>query len=65
MVELCASLGHSFGQIGPNLDQIKPELPTILNAVTMGVGIMPAFKDMLTDEEIESVSYYVFESTNK
>ncbi|MDA9233983.1 cytochrome c [Candidatus Pelagibacter sp.] len=59
------SEANSFGQIGPNLDQIKPELPTILNAVTMGVGIMPAFKDMLTDEEIESVSYYVFESTNK
>jgi hypothetical protein len=26
---------------------------------------MPAFEGILTDEEIKSVSYYVFKSTNK
>jgi len=31
----------------------------------MGIGVMPAFEDILTDEEIESVVHYVFESTNK
>jgi len=55
----------SVGQIGPNLDQIKPELIRISNAVTLGIGVMPAFENILTDKEIESVSYYVFESTNK
>jgi cytochrome c6 len=55
----------SAGQIGPNLDQIKPELARVLNAVTMGIGVMPAYEGMLTDEEIKSVSYYVFKSTNK
>ena len=55
----------SAGQIGPNLDQIKPELARVLNAVSMGIGVMPAFEDILTDEEIKSVSYYVFKSTNK
>ena len=55
----------SAGQIGPNLDQIKPELARVLNAVTMGIGVMPAYEGILTDEEIESVSYYVFKSTNK
>ena len=55
----------SAGQIGPNLDQIKPELIRISNAVTMGIGVMPAFEGILTDEEIKSVSYYVFKSTNK
>ena len=56
---------NSQGQIGPNLDQIKPELIRVLNAVSMGIGVMPAFEGILTDEEIESVSYYVFQSTNE
>jgi len=54
---------NSVGQIGPNLDQINLELIRISNAVSMGIGVMPAFEGMLTDKEIESVSYYVFEST--
>ena len=55
----------SAGQIGPNLDQIKPELERVLNAVLMGIGVMPTFEGILTDQEIKSVSYYVFKSTNK
>jgi len=55
----------SVGQIGPNLDQIKPELVRVLNAVSMGIGVMPAYESILTDKEIKSVSYYVFKSTNK
>ena len=57
------SEANSVGQIGPNLDQINLELIRISNAVSMGIGVMPAFEGMLTDKEIESVSYYVFEST--
>jgi cytochrome c6 len=56
---------NSVGQIGPNLDQIKPGLTRILNAVSMGIGVMPAYEGILSDEEINSVSYYVFKSTNK
>jgi cytochrome c6 len=56
---------ESVGRIGPNLDQIKPKLESVLNAVSMGIGVMPAYEDILTDEEIKSVSYYVFQSTNK
>lgn len=56
---------ESNGQIGPNLDEIKPEMMRVLNAVTMGIGVMPAYENILTEKEIESVSYYVSESTNK
>ena len=56
---------RSAGQIGPNLDQIKPKLERVLNAVLMGIGVMPTFEGILTDQEIKSVSYYVFKSTNK
>ena len=54
----------SDGQIGPNLDQLKPQLPQIVMAVTNGVGVMPAWDGILSSEEIDAVSYYVFESTN-
>lgn len=55
----------SEGQIGTNLDQLKPQIPQIISTVTNGIGVMPAFEDMLTMEEIDAVAYYVFESTNK
>ena len=55
----------STGTIGPNLDQLKPQMPQIIVAVTNGIGVMQAWKDILTYEEIEAVAYYIFNSTNK
>ena len=55
----------SAGNIGPNLDQLKPSLDQIIYAVTNGIGVMQAWENILTSEEIEAVSYYVFSSTNK
>jgi len=56
---------ESFGEIGPNLDMLKPQISQIVNAVTNGIGVMPPWGDILTPEEIESVAYFVFKSTNK
>ena len=55
----------STGKIGPNLDQIKPQIPQIILAVTNGIGVMPSFEGMLTIEEIEAVAYFVSTSSNK
>ena len=55
----------SDGQIGPNLDMLKPQMLQIINAVKNGIGVMPPWGDILTLEEIEAVAYYVFTSTNK
>ena len=55
----------SEGQIGTNLDQLKPLMPQVIVAVTNGIGVMPAFEGILSSEEIDAVAYYVFESTNK
>jgi len=55
---------NSKGNIGPNLDNLKPSIPTIINAVTNGVGVMPPWNGILTREEIEAVAHYVFNSTN-
>ena len=54
----------SEGQIGPNLDLLKSSKERIIYTVVNGIGVMPAFEDTLTMEEIESVAYYVFNSTN-
>ena len=62
---LCHTLqaAASYGQIGSNLDQLKPQKEQIIYTVTNGIGVMPAFQDTLTFEEIEAVAYYVFNST--
>ena len=55
----------SKGLIGPNLDQLKLQIPQIIFAVTNGIGVMQSWEDILTKEEIEAVAHYVFNSTNK
>jgi mono/diheme cytochrome c family protein len=47
------------GQVGPNLDDLKPDEPTTERQVTNGGGAMPAFKGQLSDPEIKAVSQYV------
>ena len=56
---------RSTGDIGPNFDQLKPTTSQIISAVINGIGVMPPWEGILTDEEIEAVAYYVFNSTNK
>jgi len=64
---MCHTLqaADSEGQIGTNLDQLKPLMPQVVSAVTNGIGVMPSFEGMLSSEEIEAVSYFVSTSTNQ
>ena len=55
----------SEGQIGPNLDMLRPQISQIINAVTNGIGVMQAWEGILTEEEIEAVAHYIFTNTNK
>ena len=55
----------SEGQIGINLDQLKPLMSQVIMAGTNGNGVMPTFEGMLSSEEIEAVSYFVSTSTNQ
>ena len=52
---VCHSLqaAGSDGQIGPNLDMLKPQVGQIISAVTNGIGVMPPWEGILTEEEIE------------
>jgi sulfite dehydrogenase len=52
------------GEIGPVLDQLKPDASRVKAAVTGGVGAMPAYADLLSAEEIDAVAQYVASATN-
>ena len=57
----------SVGNIGPNLDTVSMTIESVTDMVTHGLGVMPAFGEgeILTKEEIETVSYYVVNSAGK
>jgi mono/diheme cytochrome c family protein len=54
----------SSGAVGPNLDDAKPPLELVVDRVTNGSGAMPAFKDDLSEEDINNVAAFVVESTS-
>ena len=55
----------SIAEIGPNLNQIRPQVQTILMAVKNGIGVMPAMEGILSDDEIEAVAHYVYKSAEQ
>jgi len=61
MCSTCHTLAdaNSDGQMGPNLNDIRPDKMWVISTVRNGIGIMPAFEGQLTSEEIEAVAHYV------
>ena len=49
----------SNGEIGPNLNQIKPDIARVINTVTNGIGVMPPYEGVLSTQEIKAVAHYV------
>jgi cbb3-type cytochrome c oxidase subunit III len=47
------------GNVGPNLDDLKPALARVVRQVTNGGAVMPAFKGKLTPAQIQAVAKYV------
>jgi mono/diheme cytochrome c family protein len=54
----------SSGQVGPNLDETKPDHALAVERVTNGGGGMPPFEGQLDDKQIQDVAAYVVASTN-
>jgi mono/diheme cytochrome c family protein len=50
------------GNVGPNLDTLKPSFAAVQSQVIHGGGAMPAFKGQLSDKQIADVSAYVAQS---
>ena len=47
------------GMIGPNLDAASPSADKVVEQVTNGGGVMPSFKDTLSEQQIQDVAAYV------
>jgi cytochrome c553 len=50
------------GQVGPNLDELKPLKETVAHQVTAGGNGMPSFKSRLSSTQIDQVATYVSEA---
>ena len=61
----CHSLkdAGSVANVGPNLNEIRPDIGRVMNSVTNGIGVMPAMLGILSDKEIKAVAYYVSEAS--
>ncbi len=53
------------GNIGPNLDDAKPPAALVIDRVTNGKGVMPSFKDRLSEEQIKTVADYVSQNAGQ
>ena len=64
---MCHTLqaAKSIGEIGPNLDQLKPQKHHIVYVVKNGAGVMPSFEEMLSVDEIEAVAHFISTSTDQ
>ncbi len=49
------------GQVGPNLDELRPDVDTVLTAIELGPGQMP--ENLLQGEEARQVAEYVAANT--
>ena len=47
------------GTVGPNLDEVRPNVDRVERQVRKGGGSMPAFEDKLSDDQIREVSEFV------
>ena len=58
---LCHTLqdAGTSGEIGPKLEEIKPDAARVIEAVRKGLGVMPSYAGKLTEEQIQAVARYV------
>jgi mono/diheme cytochrome c family protein len=52
------------GTVGPNLDSSKPGQDLVIQRVTNGINVMPAFGDHLSGKQIQDLAAYVYRSTH-
>jgi mono/diheme cytochrome c family protein len=61
--ESCHGPNGAGGHVGPNLQKssVAENLAKVEKQIRNGKGAMPAFSDVLSDEEIDVVAHYVVE----
>ena len=51
------------GEVGPVLDEIKPNAERVLRALRNGIGAMPSFAEKMTEQDMQAVARFVAQST--
>lgn len=61
----CHTLGaaSTSGQVGPNLDELKPDQATVASAIAEGPGVMPS--ELLSGADADAVAKYVADNAGK
>ena len=49
----------STAEIGPPLDELKPDAGRVARALRNGIGVMPSFREKLSEAQIEALARYV------
>lgn len=50
------------GEVGPSLDELKPDAERVAKAIRNGIGQMPAFSS-LTEQQVDAIAQYVARAT--
>ena len=53
----------STAEIGPPLDDLKPDTSRVARALRNGIGVMPSFREKLSEAQIEALARYVAHAT--
>jgi cytochrome c6 len=51
------------GQIGPVLDEIKPDAARVMSALKSGIGVMPSYAGKLDEQDMRAVAAFVAHAT--
>lgn len=57
------SAASTSGQVGPNLDELKPDAATVASAIEEGPGVMPS--GLFTGADVDAVAKYVADNAGK
>jgi len=62
---LCHTLqtAGAEGQVGPVLDDLKPEAERVLRVLRNGFGVMPSYEGQLSEEDMRALATFVSHST--
>ena len=47
------------GQVGPVLDELRPDAARVLRALKAGIGVMPSYAERMSDSDMKAVASFV------
>lgn len=51
------------GQVGPMLDELKPDAGRVLRALKAGIGAMPSYAERMSEKDMQAVAKFVAHAT--